>query len=148
MLPAINIYDNEKTSNMVSFIMSVIENNYNYIDLKFINNIFDAHKKVNQKYDGNEYKYHLLLAFYFGYKYSMLCPKFNLVKLAIIGHDAIEDTNFTYNDILKLFDSNIYGTHKYIAEIIYVVTNEKGRTRKERANKKYYKGIRKKKKVY
>lgn len=33
-------------------------------------------------------------------------------------------------------------TNRDVAEIVYALTNEKGRTRRERANDKYYEGIR------
>ena len=41
----------------------------------------------------------------------------------------------TYNDIREALGGPI-------AEITYALTNEKGRNRKERANEKYYEGIR------
>ena len=50
-------------------------------------------------------------------------------------HDVIEDTRNTYSDVLK-------ATSLEVAEIVYALTNEKGKTRKERANEKYYSGIR------
>ena len=55
--------------------------------------------------------------------------------LATWGHDLIEDTRVSYNDVK---------THlgQEAADIIYAVTNEKGKCRKERANDKYYEGIR------
>lgn len=51
------------------------------------------------------------------------------------GHDLIEDTRVSYNDVK---------THlgQEVADIVYAVTNEKGRNRKERGNSKYYEGIR------
>jgi len=48
--------------------------------------------------------------------------------------DDIEDCRLTYNDILAI-------SNPCIAELVYAVTNEKGRTRGERANSKYYEGI-------
>lgn len=51
------------------------------------------------------------------------------------GHDLIEDCRVSYNDCVSNISQNA-------AEIIYAVTNEKGKTRKERANEKYYEGIR------
>jgi (p)ppGpp synthase/HD superfamily hydrolase len=50
-------------------------------------------------------------------------------------HDTIEDCRLTYNDILKI-------SNKEVAELVYALTNEKGKNRAERANQKYYKGIR------
>jgi len=51
------------------------------------------------------------------------------------GHDLIEDCRVSYNDV-----NNHLGQEA--ADIIYAVTNEKGKSRKERANDKYYEGIR------
>lgn len=57
------------------------------------------------------------------------------VEYACWGHDLIEDTRVSYNDVKDKLGYNA-------AEIIYAVSNEKGKTRKERANDKYYEGIR------
>ncbi|WP_298473442.1 hypothetical protein [uncultured Maribacter sp.] len=51
-------------------------------------------------------------------------------------HDIIEDARETYIDVLE-------NTNVTIAELAYALTNEKGRTRKERANDAYYRGIQK-----
>jgi (p)ppGpp synthase/HD superfamily hydrolase len=50
------------------------------------------------------------------------------------GHDLIEDCRVSYNDVM-----NVLGQEA--ADIVYAVTNEKGKNRHERANEKYYKGI-------
>lgn len=50
-------------------------------------------------------------------------------------HDTIEDCRVTYNDVKQEFGIEI-------SEAVYALTNEKGRNRKERANEKYYEGIR------
>ena len=55
--------------------------------------------------------------------------------VAVWGHDLIEDCRVSYNDV-----KNHLGQEA--ADIIYAVTNEKGKTRTERANDKYYEGIR------
>lgn len=55
--------------------------------------------------------------------------------LACWGHDLIEDTRVSYNDVKEHLGQEA-------AEIIYALTNEKGKNRKERANDKYYEGIR------
>jgi (p)ppGpp synthase/HD superfamily hydrolase len=57
------------------------------------------------------------------------------VSLAVWGHDLIEDARVSYNDVASMLGHTS-------AEIIYAVTNEKGRNRKERASTKYYEGIR------
>jgi len=51
------------------------------------------------------------------------------------GHDLIEDTRNSYNDVKEVLGQEA-------ADIIYAVSNEKGKSRKERANDKYYEGIR------
>lgn len=55
--------------------------------------------------------------------------------LATWGHDLIEDTRVSYNDVRVHLG-------QAAADIVYAVTNEKGRNRAERGNDKYYEGIR------
>jgi hypothetical protein len=55
-------------------------------------------------------------------------------NIAIWGHDLIEDTRVSYNDVKDHLGQEA-------ADIIYAVSNEKGKNRKERANAKYYEGI-------
>ena len=57
------------------------------------------------------------------------------IGIACWGHDLIEDTRVSYNDCVKALG-------EIPASIIYAVSNEKGKNRKERANDKYYAGIR------
>lgn len=57
------------------------------------------------------------------------------ISKACWGHDLIEDTRTSYNDVKQRLGHNA-------ANIIYAVTNEKGRNRAERGNDKYYEGIR------
>lgn len=52
------------------------------------------------------------------------------VLIACILHDTIEDTDTTYNDIKKIFGMEV-------AEIVYAVTDELGKNRKERKRKTY-----------
>lgn len=60
------------------------------------------------------------------------------ILICCVLHDIIEDTSVTYNEIKDRFGKNI-------AEIVYSVTDELGRTRKESKHKTYSK-IRKNKK--
>ena len=60
----------------------------------------------------------------------------NILSSACYLHDVLEDTRETYNDLLK---KDLY---KETVEIVYALTNEKGRNRAERASDLYYKGIR------
>jgi (p)ppGpp synthase/HD superfamily hydrolase len=59
----------------------------------------------------------------------------NACMLATWGHDLIEDTRVSYNDVKEHLGQEA-------ADIIYAVTNEKGKNRKERGGVKYYEGIR------
>lgn len=96
-----------------------------------------CHAKVNQVYDGKPYYVHLEKVYEYGIKYQYLLPE-NHREKGLGGcwtHDTIEDTGQTFNDVNKNCD-------RHIAEITYALTNEKGRNRKERANAKYYQGIR------
>jgi (p)ppGpp synthase/HD superfamily hydrolase len=51
------------------------------------------------------------------------------------AHDLCEDCRVSYNDVKNKLGQEV-------ADIVYAVTNEKGKTRAERANDKYYEGIR------
>ena len=100
-----------------------------------------CHERVNQKYDGKPYKVHLKMVRKYAGKYVYLLSHlpWEYVEL-ILGscwtHDTIEDTGETYNNVKE-------NCGEVVAEITYAVTNEKGKTRKERANDKYYDGIKK-----
>lgn len=100
--------------------------------------ILKQHKKINQKYDDLPYHVHLQDVAKFAEKYIYLIPEefHKDVIIAAWGHDLIEDTLTTYNDIVKVLG-------KKSSDIIYAVSNEKGHNRIERANDKYYDGIRK-----
>jgi (p)ppGpp synthase/HD superfamily hydrolase len=95
-----------------------------------------AHREVNHKYDGQPYEVHLKMCSDIGGMFINLIPESEIERVfaAIWLHDTIEDCRKTYNDIKKDFGS-------IVADIVYACTNEKGKTRKERANDKYYSGI-------
>ncbi len=98
----------------------------------------DAHKSINQKYDIHDYDYHLNMAANVGDKFIYLIPHNDRedVICGIWSHDIVEAvSSITFNDLKKV------SNHR-IATISYACTNEKGRTRAERANNKYYRGIR------
>lgn len=118
--------------------------------------IFSKHEETNHMYDDYlPYKFHLMLTNKVGHDFSNLLDDTmdyitgenyrgpnqdqmtlrQACMLATLGHDLIEDTRTSYNDVKTVLGEPV-------ADIIYAVTNEKGKTRKERANDKYYTGIR------
>ena len=101
--------------------------------------IIKQHKDTNHKYDEYlGYEFHLRMAVEAAERFEYLIthePDKKLVILGAWGHDLIEDTRVTYNDVKKKLGETA-------ADIIYACTNEKGKNREERANSKYYEGIR------
>jgi (p)ppGpp synthase/HD superfamily hydrolase len=96
-----------------------------------------CHTDTCHYYDNNLYSYHLQMVVDVANKFIHLIPEKDrdIVLSSAWCHDVIEDTRQTYGDLLK-------ATSLEVAEIVYALTNEKGKTRKERANEKYYNGIR------
>lgn len=81
---------------------------------------------ANQSYDIYPYMYHVrkvaAVAQQLGYDESII--------VACILHDTLEDTSLSYNDLKSYFGTEV-------AEIVYAVTDELGRNRKERKSKTY-----------
>lgn len=95
------------------------------------------HQRVHQLYAGLPYHVHLLGVVDFVNKFAHLLTDDELT-IAICAawlHDTIEDTGITFNDLWKEM-----GDEK-IADIVYRLTNLRGKTRAERANDEYYAGI-------
>jgi hypothetical protein len=108
------------------------------IDVIAMEHSIQVHNAVNHKYDDSlPYEYHLTSAVNNGWKFIYLIPEQD--RLNVIGgiweHDSIEDAMQTFNNVKD-------ATNEMIAELAYACTNEKGKTRAERANHKYYEGIR------
>ena len=130
----------------------------NEIFSKVRNFASEQHTKVNHYYDNKYYHVHLDKVVEVAEKFIYLIPEKDrdIVIAACYCHDLLEDTRLTYNDLFKSLSSIIYdvASDKYfyfqeckkaafkITEIVFALTNEKGRNRKERANDKYYQGIR------
>jgi (p)ppGpp synthase/HD superfamily hydrolase len=116
----------------------------------------EQHLKTNHQYDRYlPYEFHLRMVVQVCKDFKHLLPEMLLtredscyhnsfetidetqtaIELACFGHDLIEDTRVSYNDVKSKLGYNV-------AEIVYAVTNEKGKTRSQRANDKYYEGIR------
>lgn len=111
----------------------------------------NSHIQTNHLYDNDlPYSFHLKMVvnevnhFLDKSKYSYEGSEFSkfqtdrqysdILKCAAWGHDLIEDTRTSYSDIFDI-------AGKAVAEIIFALTNEKGKNRNERASDKYYEGI-------
>ncbi len=107
------------------------------------------HEHVNQKYDQvHPYGFHLDMVVDSVFKYGhLVCAEERDVLPLFFGayyHDSIEDARQTYNDVNKIAHRWMGDRQSYMAtEIVYALTNDKGRNRAERAGEKYYRGIRK-----
>ena len=106
------------------------------------------HQSVNQTYGEDlPYGYHLDMVVQgirdFGH---LVCAREEDVLPLFFGgyyHDSIEDARLTYNDVMKVARGFLSEEQAVMAtEIAYALTNDKGRSRAERAGEKYYQGIR------
>jgi (p)ppGpp synthase/HD superfamily hydrolase len=116
----------------------------------------ERHQKTNHYYDKYlPYEMHLRMVVQVYNDFKHLLPKnfitteescyhnsFQIVDIthstiedACWGHDLYEDARCSYNDIKQMLGQEV-------ADIIYAVSNEKGKNRAEKANEKYYEGIR------
>lgn len=112
------------------------------------NDAHALHASVNHAYDRiRPYGFHLDMVVNWVRKYIMeVCVREEDVLpifFAAFYHDSIEDARLTYNDVWKTAGQLMDKEQAFLAtEIVYALTNEKGRNRAERANEKYYAGIR------
>lgn len=92
-----------------------------------------CHVGTNHLYDNSPYFYHLQGVAAIAERFIEYIPSElrESVLAASWCHDTIEDTRQTYNDVKKAIGEQA-------AEIVYALTNEKGKNRKQRANEKYY----------
>ena len=108
----------------------------------------ELHARVNQTYDGTKpYGVHLDMVAQSVYDYAYLvCDDERDLLPLFFGayyHDSIEDARLTYNDVMATAKRWMDDQQAYLAaEIVYALTNDKGRTREERAGAHYYQGIR------
>lgn len=105
--------------------------------LRAVNYGIKCHSDVNHFYGNKPYSYHLNSVYSAAIIFKHLLPEKSHCAAfsACYVHDVIEDARQTYNDVKNALNEEI-------AEIAYLLTTEKGRTREERANHKYYEGIR------
>ena len=107
-----------------------------------------VHNSVNQTYDKTHpYGFHLDMVADATMKYgATVCQSDDDLLPLIFGaffHDSIEDARLSYNDVKRAALRFMNESQATIAaEIVYALTNDKGRTRAERAGEKYFKGIR------
>lgn len=118
-----------------AFVIFQYNNQDNLIE-RAKNYAIDCHQSVNHFYDNKSYSVHLEMVYEYGKKYSYLLPEedVEIVLAACWAHDIIEDTRRTYNDVKIALNPQV-------ADIVYALSNEKGKNRAERANTKYYDGI-------
>lgn len=106
------------------------------------------HESVNQQYDKKHpYGFHLDMVADSVFKYGhLICQSEHDVLPLFFGafyHDSIEDARMSYNDVTKAARLFMDDDQAYMAaEMVYALTNDKGRTRAERAGERYYQGIR------
>lgn len=106
------------------------------------------HASVNQTYgNGLPYSVHLDMVVDGVLRYAdEVCFSEDDILPLYFGayfHDSIEDARLTYNDVVRTALQFMNATQAHLAaELVYALTNEKGRSRAERANEKYYQGIR------
>lgn len=123
--------------------------------------VYNQHDVVcNQKYGDNlPYSFHLKAVEAQGEKFIYLIehkgvedsldyrnPSIslrNVVRYSLLMHDIIEDGRLTYNDVVKITNDEFgnYTASTQVADIVYCVTDEKGKNRAERKNDKYYKEL-------
>ena len=100
--------------------------------------IIEKHVQTNHQYSEYlPYEFHLRMVAQVAKDFDYLIPSEEMresILIAAYGHDLIEDTRVSYNDVKSILGLTV-------ADIIYALTNEKGKNRKERANSKYYEGI-------
>lgn len=109
---------------------------------------YEAHANTNHLYyDYIPYRFHLEMVNNLVIKYKHVSEKlgivFHVVEAAGCGHDLMEDTRKTYNDVFRELCRYMHSDSAHdAADIIFAVTNNTGKTRAERANADYYNKIR------
>ena len=112
------------------------------------NDAHALHASVNHAYDRiRPYGFHLDMVVNWVRKYiEEVCVSEQDVLpiyFSAFYHDSIEDARLSYNDVMRIAKELMNEEQAYLAtEIVYALTNEKGRNRAERANEKYFAGIR------
>ncbi len=109
---------------------------------------YELHNSVGQTYgDRLPYGHHLdmVVSELRRYGHHVLVSEEDVLPLIFGGyyHDSIEDARQTYNDVMRMAQRWMSDEQaRMAAEIVYALTNDKGRSREERAGERYYEGIR------
>ena len=92
----------------------------------------EMHHITNCRYGDLPYQVHLQMVVDVGERFIHLIPEHarDKVRAMLWSHDVMEDTRQTYHDVCDVLGEEV-------ADNIYMVTNELGKTRKERAEKTY-----------
>ena len=112
------------------------------------NGAWKLHESVGQTYDNTlPYGHHLSMVADAAIKYGheVIDDETDILPVifAAYYHDGIEDARLSYNDVKAVARKFMDDEQSFTAaEIIFALTNDKGRTRKERAGEHYYAGIR------
>lgn len=103
------------------------------------------HKEVNQMYGaGLDYGFHLEMAAgyvrKYGYCVASAAEDLLVLYAAAYFHDSIEDARLSYNNLVAVYlglglDRDVSGK---AADVVYALTNLRGKTRAERASDEYY----------
>ena len=113
--------------------------------MKIFSDAHNVHASVNQMYDKTlPYSYHLnqvwLVALRYGH--NLIINSVDDIVVLAFGaffHDAIEDARLTYNDVVKKAETYMSRDNAVrAADLVYALTNEKGKTRSGRENDKYF----------
>lgn len=106
----------------------------------------EAHTACNQRYGDLPYVTHLADVAANAIAFAPLLHLSDDRDVAVASawlHDVLEDTHTTYNDLKQALTDQGFGVSaEEVCENVYALTNDKGRTRSERAGEAYYAGIR------
>lgn len=105
----------------------------------------EAHTACNQRYGELPYVAHLadVAGNAIAFAKLLIHDDRDVAVASAWLHDVLEDTHTTYNDLEKrLVDQGFGAVSHDVCENVFALTNDKGRTRDERAGDAYYAGLR------
>jgi (p)ppGpp synthase/HD superfamily hydrolase len=119
---------------------------------KLLKSAWKLHEQVNETYGhGLPYGFHLMMVEAYVTKYGHLVAQNRHDVLVLYAsacfHDTLEDTRITYHDLTHILEDindsleNNPLDVSLICEDVFALTNNRGRSREERADASYYKLI-------